>query len=115
MHELSIALSLMDAAREEAARHGGARVAALHLRLGPLSGVLGQALRSAYDLAREATDLADAELMIEETAVTIYCPACCAEHPAVSAWEVRCSVCGSGAEKIVSGRELELVALELES
>ncbi len=113
MHELSIALSLLDAAADEADRHAGARVAALHLRLGPLSGVVGKALRSAYELAREGTALADAELLIEETPVVVYCPSCAAEREAVSLQEIRCSVCGTAPERVVGGRELELVALEL--
>lgn len=115
MHELSIALSLLDAAAEEADRHGGARVAALHLRVGPLSGVVGPALRSAYELAREGTALAAADLLIEETQLTVYCPACAAERPAVSPQEICCVVCGTGGERVIGGQELELVALELET
>ena len=42
MHELSIALSLLDLVAEEAGRRG-VRVAAVHLRLGPLSGVVRDA------------------------------------------------------------------------
>ena len=45
MHELSIALALVEMAAEEAERHG-ARVVAVHLRLGPLSGVVKEALLS---------------------------------------------------------------------
>ena len=43
MHELSIALSILDLAAEEAGRRGG-RVVAVHLKLGPLSGVVKEAL-----------------------------------------------------------------------
>jgi hydrogenase nickel incorporation protein HypA/HybF len=57
MHELSIALSIIDAACEEAERHAGARVVAVHLKLGPLSGVVKEALVSAYELAREGSPL----------------------------------------------------------
>jgi hydrogenase nickel incorporation protein HypA/HybF len=56
MHELSIALSILDVATEEAARRSG-RVLAVHLKLGPLAGVVKEALLSAYDLAREGTPL----------------------------------------------------------
>ena len=65
MHELSIALSILDFAAEEAERRGG-RVVAVHLRLGPLSGVVKEALLSAYELAREGTPLAAAALVVEE-------------------------------------------------
>ena len=50
MHELSIALSILDIVEEESARRGDAAVAAIHLRLGPLSGVVKEALLSAFEL-----------------------------------------------------------------
>jgi len=50
------------------------RVAAIHLRLGPLAGVVKEALLSAYGLAREGTLLAAAELVVEEVPLVGYCP-----------------------------------------
>ena len=44
MHELSIAVSMVEMASEEALRLGAVRVNALHLKLGPLSGVVKDAL-----------------------------------------------------------------------
>ena len=114
MHELSIALSILEIAGEEAGRRGG-RVAAVHLKLGPLSGVVKGALVSAYDLAREGTPLAGAELVVEEVPVVAYCPACAAERALPSVQELCCPVCGSPTPQIVRGRELEVVALEIES
>jgi hydrogenase nickel incorporation protein HypA/HybF len=66
MHELSIAMSILDAAEEEAENHGGARVAAIYLKIGSLSGVVPDALLAAYELARENTDMSDCRLVIEE-------------------------------------------------
>lgn len=57
MHELSIAVSLVEAAEEEAAKRGAAGVSAVHLRLGPLSGVQKESLLFSYDLATEGTPL----------------------------------------------------------
>ena len=114
MHELSIALSILDLAAEEAERHGG-RVAAVHLRLGPLAGVVKDALVSAYDLAREGTPLARAELVVEEVPVVAYCPACATERRPASVQDLCCPVCGAATPQVVRGRELEVVALELES
>jgi hydrogenase nickel incorporation protein HypA/HybF len=57
MHELSIAMSIVEGAAEEARRHPGERVAAVHLRLGELSGVVRDALLFSYDLACEGTPL----------------------------------------------------------
>lgn len=66
MHELSIALSILEGAEEEAERHGGARVEAIYLRVGPLSGIVHEALLSAYQLACEQTPFENCRLVIEE-------------------------------------------------
>lgn len=115
MHELSIALSILDLAEEEAGRHPGARVAAIHLRVGPLSGVVPEALRSAYELARETSPLAGAELVIEEVPLVAFCPACAGERTLPSVQELACPVCGTPTPEIRRGRELEVVALEVET
>lgn len=114
MHELSIALSILELAEEESARHDG-RVAAVHLRLGPLSGVVREALASAFDLAREGTPMAEAELVVEEVPVAAYCPACAVEVAPVSWLDLRCPGCGAPTPEVVRGRELEVIALEIAS
>jgi len=114
MHELSIALSILEIAGEEAERHGG-RVAAIHLKLGPLSGVVKEALLSAYELAREGSPLAGSQLLVEEVPVVAHCPTCAAERPVVSIQQLCCSDCGTPTPQIISGNELEIVALELET
>jgi hydrogenase nickel incorporation protein HypA/HybF len=114
MHELSIALSIVDAAAEEAARRGAARVAAVHLKVGALSGVVPDALRSAFELAREGSAVEDAELVIEEVAVAAFCPACEAEREIVFPY-LCCPVCETPTPEVRRGRELEVVALEIET
>jgi hydrogenase nickel incorporation protein HypA/HybF len=66
MHELSIAMSINDAAEEEAEKRGGAPVTAIYLKIGALSGVVPDALLAAYELARENTALCDCSLVMEE-------------------------------------------------
>ena len=115
MHELSIAMSIVDMAAAEAGRRGGARVVAVHLKLGPLSGIVPAALRSAFELAREQDPaVAAADLVVEEVPVAAHCPACVADR-AVPFPELRCPVCGSPTPDVVRGRELEVVALEIET
>jgi hydrogenase nickel incorporation protein HypA/HybF len=115
MHELSIALCVLDFVEEEAARRGNAIVKAVHLKLGALSGVVNQALAAAYDLAREGTDLADCELVIEETPIVVRCNACRAQCKAESIQSICCSRCGSTDVEVIGGRELEVAALEIET
>ena len=114
MHELSIAMSLLDAAAEEAERHGGARVLGIHLKVGPLSGVIKEALQSAFELAREGSPLHEAELVFEDVPLVGYCPACQGERGLVSVQELCCVECGSPSGQIVRGRELEVTALEIQ-
>lgn len=114
MHELSIALSILDLAEEEAERRGG-RVAAIHLKLGRFSGVVKEALLSAYEMAREGTALAAADLIVEEIPIAIRCAACDAEKALDSAWALCCPACGAPAAEVVRGCELEVSALEIES
>jgi hydrogenase nickel incorporation protein HypA/HybF len=115
MHELSIVLSLLDVAAEEAARHEGERVVALHVKIGPYSGVVKEALISAFELAREGSPLADSSLLIEEVPLEVWCSRCSAAvRPTIDSG-CCCPVCGEPSGEILHGRELELVALELGS
>jgi len=114
MHELSIALSILDLVEEEAERQTG-RIVAVHLKLGPLSGVVQEALVSAYEMAREGTPQAQTELVIEEVPLVAHCPVCVADRPLASVRELHCPVCGEPAATIISGRELEVHALEIET
>lgn len=66
MHELSIALSIVDGVREEAERRRYVHVEAIHLRLGSLSGVDKDALLFAYPIACEGTLLENSTLQIEQ-------------------------------------------------
>ena len=114
MHELSIALSMIEMAAEEAARRGGVRVNALHLKLGPLSGVVKEALLFSYEVACEGTPLKGSRLVIEEVPVLIYCAICRAEAVLPSIQRFCCPACDTPATEVVQGRELEVVALEIE-
>lgn len=111
MHELSIALSILEMAAEEAEKRG-ARIVAVHLKLGPLSGVVARALTSAYELAREGTPLEGTELAIEEVPIVAYCTSCDLEHTP-EAFDLSCPGCGEPSATIRGGRELEVVALEI--
>lgn len=113
MHELSIALSIVDLASVEAKERGGVRVSAVHLKLGQLSGVVTDALRFSYELACEGTALQGSRLVIEEVPAVAYCQTCDSERPLDSVQRFCCSVCGSLTPELLRGKELEVVALEI--
>ena len=112
MHELSIAMSIVELAEEEAERRG-VQIEAVHLRLGALSGVVKDALLSCYEMACDNTALQGSRLVIEEIPVVVFCAHCQAQRPLSSIQLFRCSECGTPSSEIVHGKELEVVALEI--
>lgn len=115
MHELGIAVSLVDAACEQLRRLGPeVRVRALHLRVGPLAGVVAEALRFSFDVAAAGTEIAGARLDITAVPLVAWCDRCRAERAIVTAEGLRCPACGAPTPRIVTGRELEFSALEVD-
>ena len=114
MHELSIAMSIVEFAQEEAERRGAARVTAVHLRLGAFSGVVKEALLTSYEMACDGTSLAGSRLIVEDIPLVIYCAGCDARRPVDPNQWFSCSVCGAPTPEIVQGKELEVSALEIE-
>ena len=64
---MGIAESVVGAVRAEAARHAGARVARVGLRIGELAGVDRESLSFCFEVLVEGTDLGGAALAIEST------------------------------------------------
>src|ERR1044071_1298367 len=114
MHELSIAMSIIEMASEESERRGGAQIHAVHLKLGHLSGVVKDALLFSYDVACEGTPLEGSRLVIEDVPVVVFCPVCSEEQTLASVQRFFCPACGAPTPQVISGKELQVVALELE-
>lgn len=112
MHELSIAMSIIDLALEEG-RERAVTVDAVHLDLGPLSGVVADALRFSWDIACQGTPLEGARLVIREIPVEIHCAACNANRTLDSMQWLCCPVCGTPALEVIHGKELAVTALEV--
>ncbi|MGC2197927.1 MAG: hydrogenase maturation nickel metallochaperone HypA [Terriglobales bacterium] len=113
MHELSIAMSIVEMAEEEAERHGG-KVRSVHLKLGALSGVVKAALLSSYEMACQDTPLAGSRLVVEEIPIVVFCTQCQMRRGLTSAQWFYCPECGTLASEVVQGKELEVVALEIQ-
>jgi hydrogenase nickel incorporation protein HypA/HybF len=106
-------MSIVDLAQEEGARRG-ARVTAVHLRLGALAGVVKTALMSSYEMACEDTLLQGSQLIVEEIPVVVHCSRCQMRRPLSSIQLFCCAECGAPTSEVVQGKELEVVALEIE-
>jgi hydrogenase nickel incorporation protein HypA/HybF len=111
MHELSIAMSIVEMAEEEA-QSRNVQVEAVYLKLGGLSGVVKEALLSCYEMACEGTSLQGSRLIIDEVPIVIFCAKCNAQHPLSSAQLFCCPECGTPSGDVVQGKEIEVVALQ---
>ncbi len=114
MHELSIAMSIVDAVTESAAAYPGARVKEVRLRLGALASVVEDSLQFCWELATEGTPLAGAALVIHKLPVVVHCDACGADTEIEGVQSFRCPRCGELAADLRQGRELEIDSIELE-
>jgi hydrogenase nickel incorporation protein HypA/HybF len=114
MHELSIAMSIVEMAEEESDQRGGARVSAVHLKLGALAGVVKAALLSSYEIACEGTGLQGSRLVIEEIPIVAHCPNCSAPQTIESPQWFVCPECKGPISEVTQGRELQVYALELQ-
>jgi len=113
VHELSIANRIVELVTEHVHDAGAQRATAVTLRIGALSCVHEDALRFSFDLVREGTPLADAELRIVAVPVTIWCAACSREVALPGIQKFACPDCGAPSGDIRSGRELDLESIEL--
>ena len=114
MHELSIAMNLVEIAEAAARDAGATQVEAIHLRLGVFSGLVKESLFFAYEIATKDTILTGSRLVIEELPLVIYCPACQAERQLESIQLFECPICGTTSSEIRQGKEIELAFLELQ-
>ena len=111
MHEWSIVRALLDRVEDVAREHRATAVHRVYVRVGRLSGVEVDLVRSAYDLFRDRTICSGAELEIVPVDPTWSCPGCGEriepDRPP------RCDSCQRPA-RLESGDEILLERLEME-
>ena len=113
MHELSIAISMIEQIVLESECRGSLEVEVVHLRLGVFSGVDPNALLFSYQLASEGTPLQASRLEIESVPLLVFCPRCAKTQAPPSLYQLCCPDCLAPTPQIVSGREIEIASLEV--
>lgn len=112
MHELSLMEQVRQQALAAAAAEGASRIEAITLRVGELAGVEIEALRFAFPVVMEDTIAAQAELRIEAEPAICDCEVCGRCFRARDGC-CDCPDCGTISRRLLSGRGLRLVALEV--
>ncbi|MBF0273156.1 MAG: hydrogenase maturation nickel metallochaperone HypA [Magnetococcales bacterium] len=113
MHELNIAMALVEQIREFMLEEKAQELISVTVSVGALSGVEADALAFCFPLAIEGTPIQGASLQIEPVPVRLRCRTCDTEsQPEESHW-IQCVACGSGHVEIIAGHDLILHSLEV--
>ena len=84
----------------------------IHLVVGRFTCVEPASLKFAFAAQTQNSFLADAELVISETPLIVFCHHCQAEYQPEIGIQYACPKCNSAMEDIRSGRELKIDRLE---
>ena len=109
-----MAQAIVESLGRHEALAGGVRVLAVTVRVGALSGVVPAALRFAWGPATAGTFAAGSRLELEEVPLAAWCPACEEERELPAFPRLVCPVCRAPTPEVLRGRELEILAMEIE-
>jgi hydrogenase nickel incorporation protein HypA/HybF len=112
MHEVGLMQSVLEIAFAKTRDAGASRIERLKLRVGDLSGVVPEALQFAFEAASPGTAAQGAELELERVPAECWCEHCGLDFRPEDIIYA-CPKCGEISTQIETGRELELVSLEV--
>jgi hydrogenase nickel incorporation protein HypA/HybF len=113
MHEISVALSLLEIIQEKCREEGCQTVASVRVRVGKASGILPEAFAFAFDAVKPDTVARDAKFIIDVIPLGGLCSGCGNPFTTEEAYLLECPSCSSTLFTVNQGRELELVELEV--
>lgn len=111
MHEMSIALGIVNIAEEEAKKAAVNSFAAIDLEIGTLAGIEFDSLDFVWEAAVRDTVLEKAEKRITKINARSKCVDCDHEYP-IKYIHDSCPKCGSFLKTILHGKELRVKSLE---
>jgi hydrogenase nickel incorporation protein HypA/HybF len=113
MHEMSIAMSIVDAVVGNAEKEGAVRISGIELLVGKLAGIEAESLKFCFSAAAKGTLAEDAALTIEEPEGIGECGECGMRFP-VTFYYAECPKCRSLRIHIISGEEFKIQSITIE-
>ena len=113
MHEMGIAQELVKIAQDAVPEDmENPKVETIYLRIGKLAAVVEHSLQFCFEIITKDTALENAKFEIESVPVRAQCKSC--GHK----WEItgpvfQCPSCTEGEVEMLSGREIEIISIEL--
>jgi len=112
MHELGIAQNILEIVQQSVPPDQAPDVRCVRMRIGPLSGVVADSLDFCFNVIIAETGMPQARLAIEQVPLVSRCRDCRNEFR-VEDLVFQCPACGSSSLELISGKELEIVEIEL--
>ncbi len=113
MHEVSIAISLLDIVEEQCRAGGYHSVEAVKVRVGKGGEILPEALDFAFAAVKRDTVAHRARLIVDWVPVGGFCSGCRRQFETEEKVLFSCPLCASPSFQINQGYELQIVELEV--
>lgn len=115
MHEVSIALGMIDELMRIAHENNAKKITNVNLKIGKRSGIVTDSLIFAFDAVKlEYPLLSSASICIEEVPTLFECKACGKTFEADNLYFPACPFCRSYSLTLLSGEEQHIENVELE-
>ncbi len=115
MHELAIAESIFEAVEARATECNAARVKSVRLKIGEASSIVIDSLTFCFEMLIDLDPLlSGAQLLVDTVPHRARCRHCDKEF-AVMNFVAQCPTCQEWSDEIVSGTEMQIVEMEIES
>jgi hydrogenase nickel incorporation protein HypA/HybF len=114
VHELSLAQAIWREVRRQMRQRPGARLAAVHVVVGALSGADPESLDFALGLVAADSDWPAAKVQVRAEPVGLVCRACGHTFDAPGL-DLKCPGCGGFDVEVRRGQDLRIESLEIET
>ncbi len=114
MHETAIVSGLFEIINRQVSEHRIRKVSRVRLKVGDFAAVEPMTLTGCFEVFAEGTVVEGAELVIQRVPITGGCRACGLEFE-VKNYDFRCPDCANSTVDMLSGKELYIDSLDVET
>lgn len=112
MHEMGIAMQILNIVQQSLPPGEPVRVKAIHIRAGKLTAIVPASLSFCMEVVSKGTVAEGAEMIFIEVPVRVECDQC-GEETEIEKPPFACASCGSDRVEIIAGREMVIESIEV--
>jgi hydrogenase nickel incorporation protein HypA/HybF len=112
MHELGIAQNILEIVQQSVPGNQAKWIREIRIKVGQLSGIVPDSLDFCFTAIVHGTDMQQAKLAIEQVPTLSRCKDC-SHRFEIQDWIFSCPACRSANLELISGKELEILDIQL--